>query len=219
MFSHNRTRSLSRVTLHPRRTPGLDERNAQRLKVHCCAYMALTVNVAHACIFLLFLVQQWLQLVSKRVRSTVVGGVPAGSWAAREAGNEEQDAMSVDGADDGGNETETSDGCRPQDTGSPPPSSTASTAYANKAGAGEGPSDSSVVAAATGETSLSSGASNLGGEITVSAAARGGNVEAELRQRLLLAMRKTKTLGRKPVVVGGSARMAEGGTLPPGVNN
>lgn len=143
------------------------------------------------------------------MRSAVVGGIPAGSWA-DQVGDEEEDAVvtmdDANGDTDGGNGDKTN---RPRrDNVMSPPglglslmvdsSSRGTTAPVVEKAAGKGDLDPSVLdgAATTADTARNNAGGRsgdgVGSEATVSRAADGGKVEAALRQRLLAAMGKSK---------------------------
>lgn len=143
------------------------------------------------------------------MRSAVVGGIPAGSWA-DQVGDEEEDAVvTMDGANGdmgGGNGDKTN---RPRrDNAKPPPGlglslvvdsiSGGNTAPVVEKGAGKGDIGPPVLGGAA--TTAGTARNNAGGrsgdgvgsEVTASRADDGGKVEAALRQRLLAAMGKSK---------------------------
>lgn len=126
------------------------------------------------------------------MRSTVVGKVPEGSWAA-EMGDEGGDAMAVDGVDED----------PPQAVPAPSSPRSPDGEHGTKealTARGEAQEEQSSAAAA-GDSALSTpagraAAGGSGGEaagaVAAARAVTGGNVEAALRQRLLAAMGKSK---------------------------
>lgn len=154
---------------------------------------------------------QWLQLVSKRVRSTVVGGTPAGSWGGG-AKDEEEDSESMGGPPYDGDEGGGQNNRRAASGNGPPPSAVETSAVASSGGndtqaaaPAAGRRNDRSPAAPTGERVAGTvvGGSGGGGEgearseTAASKAQEGGKVEAELRQRLIAAMGKSKLRGLK----------------------
>lgn len=148
--------------------------------------------------------------MSKRVRSAVVGEIPAGSWA-DQVGDEEEDAagavsMDAPNGDGDGNGDKMNNRPRGDSANSPPglglslvvdSSSRDTTAPAVETGAGRGnidPSslDGAVTAGATRSKAGGRSGDGVGSEAAAARAADGGKVEAALRQRLLAAMGKSK---------------------------
>ena len=138
------------------------------------------------------LAPQWLEVVSKRVRSTIVGEVPAGNWAAEvdDYGDGDNDAMAVDGIEDvdqAPGKTSEGDGHRhPSSPGSDGAGDHIGAPTTIKAGE-EVPGTDTCTPSADVEKS------NRGGAAAATARVHGGRkTEAELRERLLAAMGRSK---------------------------
>ena len=159
--------------------------------------LSLVNNVRFACSS-----QQWLELVSKRVRSTVVGEIPVGSWADQGGDEEEDAAVSMDSPNgDGDGNGYKINRPRGENANSPPglgllveSSRNGTTAPIVEKGGGSDIDPSVLDGAATGTTRNAGGrgGDGVGSEAAASRAADGGKVEAALRQRLLAAMGKSK---------------------------